>query len=80
MKKMASPSTVGVAVATARVDPGAIATTMTVMRVAATMVYLVQISSHCLHRQMIIVKRTRGLSRAMRLRRLPPGWSSSSFI
>jgi hypothetical protein len=82
MKKMASPSTVGVAVATARVDPGAITATTTMMRVAAAMVCLVQILSHCryLHWRMIIVKRTRGLSRAARLRRLPPGWSSSSFI
>jgi hypothetical protein len=41
MKKMVSPSAVGVAVATTRVDPGAIATTMTVTRVAAVMVCLV---------------------------------------
>jgi hypothetical protein len=41
---------VGVAVATARVDPGAIAATMTRTRVIAAMVYLVQIPSHCLHR------------------------------
>jgi hypothetical protein len=62
MKKMASPSAVGAAVATARVDPGAIAATTTVTRVAATMVCLVQIPSccRCLHRRMIIVKRTRG--------------------
>jgi hypothetical protein len=62
MKKTVSPSAVGVAAATARVDPGAIATTTTVMRVAAAMVYLVQIPSHCrcLHQRMIIVKRTRG--------------------
>jgi hypothetical protein len=52
----------GVAIAMARVDPGAIAATMTGMRVAAAMVCLVQIPSHyrCLHRQMIIGKRTRG--------------------
>jgi hypothetical protein len=62
MKKMASPSAVGVAVATARVDPGANAATTTVTRVAAAMVCLVQILSHCRcrHRRMIIVKRTRG--------------------
>jgi hypothetical protein len=62
MKKMVSPSAVGVAVATTRVDPGAIAATTTVMRVAAAMVYLVQIPSccRCLHQRMIIVKRTRG--------------------
>jgi hypothetical protein len=62
MKKMVSPIAVGVAVATARVDPGAIAATTTVTRVAAAMVYLVQIPSHCryLHQQMIIVKRTKG--------------------
>jgi hypothetical protein len=82
MKKMASPSAVGVAVATTRVDPGAIAAMTTRMRVAAAMVYLVQIPSRCrcLHRRMIIGKRTRGLSRAARLRRLPPGWSSRSFV
>jgi hypothetical protein len=60
MKKMASPSAVGVAIATARVDPGAIAAMTTVTRVAAAMVYLVQFPSRCLHRQMIIMKRTRG--------------------
>jgi hypothetical protein len=82
MKKMVSPSAVGAAVATARVDPGAIAATMTGTRVAAVMVCLVQIPSRyrCLHRRMIIGKRTRGLSRAARLRRLPPGWSPSSFV
>jgi hypothetical protein len=47
MKKMASPSAVGVAVPTARVDPGAIAATTAVMRVAAAMVCLVQIPSRC---------------------------------
>jgi hypothetical protein len=82
MKKMVSPSAVGEAVATTRVDPGTIAVTTTVTRVAAATVCLVQIPSccRCLHQRMIIVKRTRGLSRAARLRRLPPGWSSSSFI
>jgi hypothetical protein len=82
MKKMVSPSAVGVAVATARVDPGAIAATTTETRVTAVMVCLVQIPSHCrcLHQRMIIVKRTRGLSRAARFRRLSPRWSSSSFI
>jgi hypothetical protein len=52
MKKMVSPSAVGVAVATARVDPGAIAATTTGTRVAASMVCLVQILSRyrCLHR------------------------------
>jgi hypothetical protein len=50
MKKMVSPSAVGVAVATARVDPGAIAATMTRTRVAVAMVCLVQILSRCLHR------------------------------
>jgi hypothetical protein len=47
MKKMVSPSAVGVAVATVRVDPGAIAATTTVTRVAAAMVCLVQILSCC---------------------------------
>jgi hypothetical protein len=62
MKKMVSPSAVGVAITTARVDPGAIAATTTVMRVTAAMVCLVQIPSRCrcLHQRMIIVKRTRG--------------------
>jgi hypothetical protein len=51
MKKMVSPSAMGAAVATARVDPGAIATTTTGTRVAAAMVCLVQIPSRyrCLH-------------------------------
>jgi hypothetical protein len=60
MKRMASPSVVGVAITTARVDPGAIAATTTGTRVAAAMVCLVQIPSHCLHRRMIIGKGTRG--------------------
>jgi hypothetical protein len=62
MKKMGSPSAVEVAVATARVDPGAIAATTTETRFAAAMVCLVQIPSlyRCLHRRMIIGKRTRG--------------------
>jgi hypothetical protein len=41
MKKMVSPSAVGVAVATARADLGAITATTTVTRVAAVMVCLV---------------------------------------
>jgi hypothetical protein len=62
MKKMASPSAVGVAIATARVDPGAIAAMTTVKTVATAMVCLMQILSHCryLHQRIIIVKRTRG--------------------
>jgi hypothetical protein len=61
MKKMVSPSAVGVAVATARADPGAIAAMMTVTKVAAAMVCLVQILSHCrcLHQRMIVAKKTR---------------------
>jgi hypothetical protein len=79
---MVSPSAVGVAIATARVDPGAITTTTTGTRVAASMVYLVKIPSRyrCLHQRMIIGKRTKGLSRAAGLYRLPPGWSPSSFV
>jgi hypothetical protein len=52
MIKMVSPTAVGVAVATARADPGAIAATTTGTRVAAVMVYLMQIPSRyrCLHR------------------------------
>jgi hypothetical protein len=48
---MKSPSAVGVAVATAKVDPGATAVTTTRMRVAAAIVCHVQIPSryHCLH-------------------------------
>jgi hypothetical protein len=82
MKRMELPSAVEVAVATARVDHGAIAATTTGTRVAAAMICLVQIPSRyrCLRRQMIIEKRTRGLSRAARLCRLPPGWSPSSFV
>jgi hypothetical protein len=51
MKKMVSPSTVGVAIATSRVDPGAITATTTMTKVAAAMVCLVQILSlcRCLH-------------------------------
>jgi hypothetical protein len=45
MKKMESPSAVGVALATARVDPGAIATTTTGTRVTVAMVCHVQIPS-----------------------------------
>jgi hypothetical protein len=62
MKKMGSPSALGVAVATARVDPGAIATMTTGMRVAIAMVCHVHIPSryHYLHPRMIIGKRTRG--------------------
>jgi hypothetical protein len=62
MKKMVSPSAVGAAAATARVDPGVIVATTTETRVAAVMVCLVQIPSRCrcLHRRRIIVKRTRG--------------------
>jgi hypothetical protein len=59
---MESPSAMEVAVATARVDPGVIAATMTGTRVAAAMIYLVQIPScyRYLCRRMIIEKRTRG--------------------
>jgi hypothetical protein len=45
MKRMESPSAVGVAVGTARVDPGAIAATMTGTRVAIAMVCHVHIPS-----------------------------------
>jgi hypothetical protein len=64
MKRMGSPSAVGVAVATARADPRAIAATTTRMRVAVAMVYHMQIPSRYryLHQRMIIGKRTRGLS------------------
>jgi hypothetical protein len=62
MKKMVTPSAMGVAVATTRADPRAIAAMTTGTRVAAAMVCLVQILSRyrCLHQQMIIGKRTRG--------------------
>jgi hypothetical protein len=52
------------------------------MKVATAMVRHMQISSHYryLHRQKITEKRTRGLSIAARLHRLPPGWSTSSFV
>jgi hypothetical protein len=51
MKRMESRSAVGVAVATARVDPGATAATTTGTRVAAAMVCHMQIPSRyrCLH-------------------------------
>jgi hypothetical protein len=82
MKKMVSPSAVGVAAATARVDPGAIAATTTARKVAAARVCLEPIPSRyrCPHQRTIIGRRTRGLSRAARLCCLPPGWSSGSFI
>jgi hypothetical protein len=52
----------GVAVATARADPGAIAATTTATKVAAATVCLVQIPSRCrcLHQRMIVARRTRG--------------------
>jgi hypothetical protein len=45
MKRMQSPSTVGVAIAMARVDPGAIAAMTSGTRVAIAMVCHVQIPS-----------------------------------
>jgi hypothetical protein len=62
MKKMVSPSTVGVAVATARVAREVITMTMTRMRVAGATVHRAQIPSlyRCLHRQAITKKKTRG--------------------
>jgi hypothetical protein len=62
MKRMESRSTVGVAIATTKVDPGATAVMTTGTRVAAAMVYHVQILSRyrCLHQRMIIGKRTKG--------------------
>jgi hypothetical protein len=66
----------------AKVDLGATAAMTTGTKVTATMVRHVQIPSRYryIHRQTIIEKRTRGLSRAERLCRLPPGWSPSSFV
>jgi hypothetical protein len=62
MKKMVSPSAAGVAAAVARVDPGAITTTMTARKVAAARVYLEPILSRCRcpHKQTIVGRRTRG--------------------
>jgi hypothetical protein len=62
MKRMESPSAVRVAVAMARVDPGAIAAMTTGTRVAVTMVCHVQIPSRYryLHQRTIIGKRIRG--------------------
>jgi hypothetical protein len=62
MKRMESPSAVGVAVATSKVDQGATVATMTGTKVAAAMVRHVQIPSrYCyLHQQTITEKRTRG--------------------
>jgi hypothetical protein len=82
MKRMESPSAVGVAVATARVVHEVTVVTMTGTRVTGAMVCRAQIPSRyrCLHQQAITKKKTRGLSRAARLRRLPPGRSSSSAI
>jgi hypothetical protein len=45
MKRMESPSTVGVAVATTKVDQGATAATTTGTKVATAMVHHVQIPS-----------------------------------
>jgi hypothetical protein len=45
MKRMESPSVVGVAVATAKVDQGATAATTTVTKVTAVMVHHMQILS-----------------------------------
>jgi hypothetical protein len=82
MKRMESPSAVGVAVATAKVDQGATAATTTGTKVAVAMVCHVQIPSRYRypHQRTIIEKRTRGLSRVARLRRLPPRRSPSSFV
>jgi hypothetical protein len=82
MKRMESPSAMGVAVAMAKANLGATAATTTGTMVVTAMVCHVQIPSRYrfLHQRMIIEKRTRGLSRAARLRRLPPGWSPSSFV
>jgi hypothetical protein len=82
MKRTESPSIMGVAVATTKVDLGATAATTIGTRVAAAMVHLVQIPSRyrCLRRQTITEKRTRGLSRAARLHCFPPGRSPSSFV
>jgi hypothetical protein len=62
MKRMESPSIVGVAVATARVVHEATAVTTTRTRVVAAMVRRAQITSRyrCLHRQAITEKKTRG--------------------
>jgi hypothetical protein len=61
MKRMESRSTMGVAIATAKVDPGATAVTTTGTRVATAMVCHVQILSRyrCLHQRTIIGKRTK---------------------
>jgi hypothetical protein len=62
MKKMVSPSAAGVAAATARVDPGAIAATTTARKVAAARVRLEPIPSRYRypHQRTIIGRRTRG--------------------
>jgi hypothetical protein len=62
MKRMESPSVVGVAVATARVDRVVTAVTTTGTKVAAATVHHVQIPIRyrCLHQQAITEKRTAG--------------------
>jgi hypothetical protein len=62
MRRMESPSVVGVAVATTKVDQGTTAAVTTGMRVATAMVRHVQIPSRyrCLHRQTITEKRIMG--------------------
>jgi hypothetical protein len=62
MKRMESPSVMGVVVATARVVHEVTDVMTTGMRVTAATVHRAQIPSHyrCLHRQAITEKRTRG--------------------
>jgi hypothetical protein len=81
MKRMESPSVVGVAVAMAKVDQGATTATTTGTKVTAAMVRHVQIPSRyrCLHRQTITEKRTRG---AIKSREASPlaSWEEAKLL
>jgi hypothetical protein len=59
---MASPTVVGAAAATARVDPGAITATTTARKLTTARVYLEPIPSRCRcpHQQTIVGRITRG--------------------
>jgi hypothetical protein len=69
MRKTAYPSAAGEAAATARVDPGAIAATTTVRKVAAARVCLEPIPSRCPRQRTIVGRRTKG---AIKSREISP--------
>jgi hypothetical protein len=81
MKRMESPNAVGVAIATAREDPGAIAASTTGTRIVIAMVCHVQIPNRyrCPHRRMIIGKRTRGVIKSHEAS-LPASWVEPKLL